>query len=129
MRNIINDFQNSDTWKNQLTIAINFISLKHTEEEHVMHSRNNNIKFTFYNDTNEVVVEPFESLRSRYQGNLETSMRWSDFIFDSYQLRYYKCHKVNIRHGGSSIDSPDWTKKNKQQKIPKIKIINTFNMR
>ena len=27
----------SDTWKNQLTIAINFISSKDNDEEHVMH--------------------------------------------------------------------------------------------
>ena len=26
---------------------------------------------------------------------------------------YYKCHKVNFKHGGSYIDSPDWIKKKK----------------
>ena len=42
----------------------------------VMHSRSNSIKqFTSYNDVNEVVDELFDSLRSRYQGYLETSMR------------------------------------------------------
>ena len=88
MRYIIIDLQNSGTWKIQLTIAINFISSKDAEEERVMHSRSNNIKFTSYIDANEVVGEPFESLHSRYQGNLETSMRRSDFIFDSVQLKY-----------------------------------------
>ena len=38
-------------------------------------------------------------------------MRGSDFIFDSVQLMYYKCHKVNFRPGGSNIDSPGWIKK------------------
>ena len=80
-----------------------------------MHSRRNNIKFTSYNDANEVVDELFQSLRSRYQGNLETSMRESDFIFDSVQLMHYKCHKLNFKRGGSYIDSPDWIKKKKQQ--------------
>ena len=47
-----------------------------------MHSRSNIIKFTSYNDANEVVDKLFESLRLRYQGNLETSMRESNFIFD-----------------------------------------------
>ena len=74
-----------------------------------MHSRSNNIKFTSYNDANEVVSELFESLRSRYQGNLETSMRGSD----SVQLMYYKCPKVNFKCGGSYIDSPDRIKKKK----------------
>ena len=63
-------------------MAINFISLKDAEEEHVMDSKSNDIKFTSYNDANKVVYELFESLRSRYQGNSETSIRGSDFIFD-----------------------------------------------
>ena len=91
LRNITIDLQSSNTWKIQLTITINFISSKDAEEEHVMHSRSKNTKFTSYIDANEVVGEPFESLHSRYQGNLETSMRRSDFIFDSVQLMYYKC--------------------------------------
>ena len=45
LRNIIIDLQNSDTWKIQLTIAVNFISSKDAEEECVMHLKRNNIKF------------------------------------------------------------------------------------
>ena len=86
---------------------MNFISLKDAEEERVMDSRSGNIKFASYNDANQVIDELFESLRSRYPGNLETSMRGSDYIFDSVQLMYYKCHKVNFKRGGSHIDSPD----------------------
>ena len=86
---------------------MNFISLKDAEEERVMDSRSDNIKFASYNDANQVIDELFESLRSRYPGNLETSMRGSDYIFDSVQLMYYKCHKVNFKRGGSHIDSPD----------------------
>ena len=119
MRNIIIDLQNSDTWKIQLTIAINFTSSKDAEEEHLMYSRSDDIKFTSYNDANEVVDELFESLRSRYHGNLETSMRGSDFIFDSVQVMYCKCHKVNFKRGGSYIDSPDWIKKKKTTINPK----------
>ena len=75
-----------------------------------MDSRSGKIKFTSDNDANgvvdklfeslEVVDELFESLCSRYQGNLETSIRRSGFIFDSVQLIYYKCHKVSFRRGG-----------------------------
>ena len=50
-----------------MIIAINFIFSNDTENERVMHSMSNNIKFTSYNDANEVVSELFESLRSRYQ--------------------------------------------------------------
>ena len=46
-------------------------------------------------------------------------MKGRDFIFDSVQLMHYKCHKVNFRHGGSYIDSPDWIKKKKATINPK----------
>ena len=52
---MIIDFQNSDTWKIQLTIAINFISLKDGEKERVMHSSSDNINFTTYSDANDVI--------------------------------------------------------------------------
>ena len=53
------DLQRSDTWKVYLTIAINFISLKDTEEEHVMYSTSDNIELASYDDANEVVNELF----------------------------------------------------------------------
>ena len=40
-----------------------------------MYSKSDNIEFTSYNDAKESVHGLFDSLRSRYQGNLETSMR------------------------------------------------------
>ena len=40
-------------------------------------------------------------------------MRGSNFIFDSVQLMYYKCHKVKFKRGGLYIDSPDCIKKKK----------------
>ena len=65
MRNITIDLRSSGTWKIQLTIAINYIFSKDAEEGRVIHSRGDNIKFTSYNDANEV-VDKLESLRSRY---------------------------------------------------------------
>ena len=113
---IIIHLRNSDTWKIKLTFAINFIySKRDAEKEHVMHSRSDNIKFTSYNDANEIADELFETLCSRYQGNLETTMRESDLIFHSVQMKYYKCHKVNFKCGGSHIDSSDWIKRKEQQ--------------
>ena len=73
MRDIIIDLQESDTWKIQLTIAINFISSKDAEKECVMHSKSNNIEFTSYNEAHEVVDELFKSLLTRHQSNLEIS--------------------------------------------------------
>ena len=44
LRNIIINFQNSDSWKIQLPVAINFLSSKDVEEERVMHSANDYMK-------------------------------------------------------------------------------------
>ena len=48
-------------------------------------------------------------------------MEGSEFIFDSVQRMHYKWHRVNFRHGGSYIDSPDWVKKNRATINPKNK--------
>ena len=53
-----------------------------------MHLRSENIEVITYDNANEVIEEVFESLLSRYQIGLETSMKESNFIFDSVQLLY-----------------------------------------
>ena len=103
--------QKSDRWKVQSTIAINFISSKDNNEEQVMHLKSDNIEVMTYDNSNEVIEEIFESRLSRYQIGLETSMKGSDFIFDSVQLLYCKCHKISFKRDRSYIDSPDWIKK------------------
>ena len=122
---IIN-LQNSDAWKIQLTIVINFISLKDNEEEYVMHSSSDNRKFTSYSEINYVIEKLFKSLRSKYKDGLEKSIKGKDFIFGSVQLTYYQPHRVYFKHGGSYIDPPDWIKKS-NNKSKKMKIINVFN--
>ena len=75
-----------------------------------MHSKSNNLEFMLHDNVNKVVNDLLESFLSRCQISLETSMRGSDFIFDSVQLFSYKFHKINFKRGGSYIDSPDWIK-------------------
>ena len=82
-----------------------------------MHSKSDNIQFMRYDNTNQVANEFFESLHSKNQSGLETSMRWSDFIFHSVQLLYYNSYKINFQSGRSYIDSPD--KNEEATKIPK----------
>ena len=67
LSDIIINLWKSDTWKIQLTIAINFISSENVDELHVMHSKSDNIELMPYDNANGVVNELFESLLSRYQ--------------------------------------------------------------
>ena len=64
-----------------------------------------------------------DSLTHFDQDNLVTSMRRSEYSFDSDQMMYYKCHKVTFRRGvvvvvdddddddDDGVDSPNWIKK------------------
>ena len=70
------------------TIAINFIFSRNVKEECLMHSNSDNVKFTPSRDENDVIDKLFKSLCTIYQENLETSMKASNFIFDSVQLLY-----------------------------------------
>ena len=47
----------SDTWKIQLAIAYNFISSTDKEEEHVMHSKSDNIEIMINDEADEVMKE------------------------------------------------------------------------
>ena len=83
-----------------------------------MHSKSDNIKIMINDEADEVIKELFDSLKNRYQNNLEL-MKGSDFVFDYNHLFYYKCHKINPNCGGSYIDSSDWIK-NKQTTLNPI---------
>ena len=49
---------------------------------------NDNEEIKINNKADEVIEKLFESLLSRYQNNVETSMRGSDFIFDCVYLLF-----------------------------------------
>ena len=89
----INNLKKSDICKVQLTIANNFISSIDDEKEHVMHSKSHNIKIMITDEADEVIKGLFDSLKNRYQNNLE-SMKGSEFVLDDVQLLCYKCHKI-----------------------------------
>ena len=59
-----------------------------------MHSKSDNIEIMTNDEADEVVKELFDSLKSRYQDDLE-SMRGSEFFFNYVELLHYKCHKIN----------------------------------
>ena len=90
-------------WKIQLKITINFISSKACNA-----SKSDNIEIVINDEVDE---ELFKSLCNRYQNNLGKSMKDSEFFFDCVYLLYYKCHKINLDHGGSYKDFPNWIKK------------------
>ena len=57
-----------------------------------MHSKSDNIEIMIKGEAAEIMEELFDSLKKRYQNNLET-IRDSEFVIDYVHLLYYKCHK------------------------------------
>ena len=99
--------------KISLTVIINFISSKDSDEICTIHAKSNNLEFMMGNGTNEIIKELFESLLQKYQEGLEERKRGSEFLFDSVDLLHYNLHKISLNRGGSYIDSPKWLKNKK----------------
>ena len=76
----------------------------------------------------EVIKQLFDSLKNRYQNNLELTI-CSEFVFNYVHLLYYKSHKIKMNRVGSYIVFFFIVKKKKkQQEIRSIKkIANVFN--
>ena len=67
-------------------------SLVNIHEEHVTHSKSDDIEIMINGKADEVV----KSLLKRYQNNLEKMAKGSNFIFNYVHLFHYKCNKINL---------------------------------
>ena len=67
LKDIINNDKTSDTWKIQLTIANNLISSIDNDEDHIIHSKTDNIKIMINDEADEVIKELFTKKFSRIQ--------------------------------------------------------------
>ena len=63
---MMNNFKKSDTWKIQI-ITINFISSMDDDEQHVIHSKSDNIEIMMNDVADEVLTQLSDSLKNRYQ--------------------------------------------------------------
>ena len=104
--NKVNDYKTQKEWKIQLTMVINFISSKDSDEICIMRAKSNNMEIMMGIEIDEIIEEPFESLLQKYQEGLERKMRESEFAFDSVDLLHYNLLKISLSRGKSYIDSP-----------------------
>ena len=111
---LIIDYKTQGKWKIQLTMSINFISSKDSDETRNLHTKINNIEIMMGNETDEIIDELFETFSQNYQKDLEESTRGSKLNFDSVDLLYYNLQKVSLNEKESSyIDSSKWLKDKK----------------
>ena len=118
LRELIEEYKLKGEWKVQLTIEINFISLKSgSNETRIMYKRSDNVEIMFGDDNDDLIEQLFESLLQKYEENLQNKMRGSDFEFDGINLLYYDFNKTSINR--DYIDSPKWLKYKKSTINPK----------
>ena len=65
--NTIIKHKTQSEWKIQLTMSINFISSKDSDETRTIHAKSNNVEILMGSETNENVEELFKSFLQRYQ--------------------------------------------------------------
>ena len=59
--NTITEHKTQSKWKIQLTMAINFISFKDSDETCSMHAKSDNVEIMMGSETNEITEELFKS--------------------------------------------------------------------
>ena len=120
LRKLIEEYKLKGEWKVQLTIEINFTSLKPSSSEtRTMYTRSDNIEIMFGDDSDDIIEQLFRSLLQKYEENLQNKMRSSDFEFDGVNFLYYDFNKISLNRGGFYIDSPKWLKDKKSTINPK----------
>ena len=89
LRELIEEYKLKGEWKEQLTIEVNFVSLKPgSDETRIIYTRSDNIEM--FGDVNDDIIEQlFESLLRKYEENLQNKMRGSEFEFDGVNFLYY----------------------------------------
>ena len=90
-------------WKKQLSMRIIFVSFTDANKTLEMHTKSDNITIMIGAETEDIINEPFNTFRKRYQEGLETKMRGSSFTFECIDLLEYHLHKISLNRGSSYI--------------------------
>ena len=80
LKDIINNLKKSYTWEIQLTINDNFRSSQDPDNEHLMRSKSDDIEIMINDKANKIIEKLFQSLLSRCDIGIETTMKESSFI-------------------------------------------------
>ena len=95
LRELLEEYKQKEEWKVQLTIEVNFISLKPgSDETRIMYTRSDNIEIIFDDDNDDIIEQLFESSLQKYEENLQNKMRGSEFEFDGVNFLYYDLIKL-----------------------------------
>ena len=126
-----NDNDNNNDRKEQkiqLTMQNNCVSTKNFEDTCTIYTRSEPVEIFVGSNTSDVTDRPVDTTLKRFQEAIKTSIKESEFTYESARLLYYHFQRIDIRRAESYIIYPDWIVSKKQQQIQKMKkIISAFS--
>ena len=122
--NTVTERRTQSEWKIQLTMAINCISSKDSDETRTMRGKSNNVEIMMSSETDEIMKELFKS----FFQELKEKMKGGEFTFEAVAALYYGLNKIRLSRGGSHIGSPKWLENRKATINPKKMMISAFDM-
>ena len=112
--------------KIQLTLLINFMSSKDSEETRTMHTKSHNVQIMMGNGIDDIIKGIFGISFAKILRKISRKMIESEFIFDSVDLLNYHLQNRSPEWARSYIDSPKWLKNKKGTTNPKNNDDNCF---
>ena len=112
LRDIINYHRairnESNEWKVQINMHVNFISSKDTGETRTIFVWSDKEEIRSGNETDDIIKELFKSFLNNYQKEEIILRNGSDFVFESVDLLSYSVHKTSFKRGKSYTKAPEW---------------------
>ena len=112
LNDLINDHRairnESNEWKIQINMHVNFISSKDTGEIRTIYVWSDNEEIRSGNETDDIIKGLLDSLLNNYQQEEIVLREGSGFVFESVDLLSYTFHKTSLKRGKSYIKSHEW---------------------
>ena len=101
---------NKNEQKIQLSMGVNFIHTIDREKSCTFHIKSDNIEIRSGSGTNGIVTKLLESFLNKYEQEENIVKNGSSYSFKSVDIVGIHFHDIDLRRGGSYIDSPKWIK-------------------
>ena len=112
LSDLINDHKtirdNSNEWKIQINMHVNFISSNDTGEIRTIFVWSNNEEIRSCNKTDDIIKGLLNFFLNNYQKEEIVLRNRSNFVFESVDLLSYHTHKTSLIRGNSYIKSLEW---------------------
>ena len=93
----------------------NCISTKNFEDTCTIYTRSEPVEIFVGSNTSDVTDRPVDTTLKRFQEAIKTSVKESEFTYESAGLLYYHFQRIDIRRAESYIIYPYWIVSKKQQ--------------